>query len=454
MEASGHLLHMPSIPKSILSIAFSDKTLCTRCGTCVGVCPTQAISLDESLYPTIDESLCTECKLCKETCPGGTLSFQDLTEITFGHRNDDQSFDGIVRDTHVAYASDSHIRGEGAGGGIVTALLADLLERGVVDGCIVTRMKPDTPWKAEPYVARTRDELLASQGSRYMIIPVNKLFQLLASLDGKYALAALPCQIHGYRLIEKHAPALAEKIHIVIGLFCGGSLEPEVVTDLLKTKGISPDKIKMFQFRGGDWPGGMRAIMKDDEIRPLHYSNYKDGAYNYLVSLYMPPRCQTCLDGSNLFSDLSVSDAWTKDEQGNYKFKGHSRILVRTEKGARVVSDAIASGSVLSHCVSDDPSYQTHKIQTKRKGLNAPLRVARQKAKGIPTPSYDRPTPESSFNERSIERISSFLFWFGSHPRPRFILLKFLTSRIAIPLIKVRLYLKRRKYQRRSSKQK
>jgi len=437
---------MQKIPRSVLGVGFSEKDLCTRCGTCAGICPTEAVSTGPDLYPVLDEALCNECALCRKACPGGELSFSNLTEITFGHRNDDDSFDGIVSETYVAHAHDDEIRNGGAGGGVVTAILADLLDRGVVDGCIVTRMRSETPWRGEAFVARTRDELLQSQGSRYMIIPVNEVFSAIADLPGRFALAALPCQIHGYRLMLREAPALANRIHVAIGLFCGGSLDPCVVTDLLRTKGISPDEIGGFQFRGGEWPGSMRAIMKNGEIRNLHYSNYKDGAYNYLISLYMPPRCQTCLDGSSLFSDLSVSDAWTKDDEGNYKFKAYSRILVRTPLGARVVDEATKSGAITTHCVSKDPIYRTHRIQTERKGLNAPLRVARLKRKGKPSPTYDRTEPKATWKEKLTERLASSVLWFGKRQKLRFLLVKFLTSKCAIPLIMLRIFLKRRKY--------
>lgn len=445
---------MQNIPKNVLSVVFSEKELCTRCGTCTGICPTGAISTNPDLYPVINEDLCNQCGLCNKACPGGELSFSDLTEITFGHRNDDTSFDGIVKEVYVGHSNNDEFRNGGAGGGIVTTLLADLLERGIVDGCIVTRMKKEHPWQGEVFVARSREELLQSQGSRYMIIPVNEIFAKIAKLTGKFALAALPCQIHGYRLMLHEAPELAKKIYVAIGLFCGGSLDPCVVRDLLKTKNISPNDISGFQFRGGEWPGSMRAIMKNGEARNLHYSNYKDGAYNYLISLYMPPRCQTCLDGSSLFSDLSVSDAWTKDKEGNYKFKAHSRILIRTQPGADILEEATKSGVITTHCVSEDPSYKTHKIQTKRKGLNAPLRVARLKRKGRPSPEYDRPEPNATQKELFAERLTSSLLWFGKHKQLRFLLLTFLTSKWAIPLIKIRIFLKRRKYQRSSKKRK
>ena len=165
-------------------------------------------------------------------------------------------------------------------------------------------------------------------------------------MPGRYAYVALPCQVHGFRMLAREDPVLRSKIHSVIGLFCGGSLEPNMVTELLEARGISLDDISDFQFRGGDWPGSMRAIMKDGDVRNLHYSNYKDGAYNYFTSLYMPQRCQTCLDGSGQFSDISISDAWTRDEEGQYRFKAHSRLLARTDIGVDIMVNAIERGTI------------------------------------------------------------------------------------------------------------
>lgn len=438
------------MPKSLsnLSIAFTDKTLCTRCGTCTGVCPTHAITIAHDLYPQLDENKCIDCGLCAKTCPGGTVNYQHLTAITFGHNRDSGSFDGHVRETFVGKAESKATQERGAGGGIITALLTDLLDRKVVDGCIVTRMNPARPWQGEAYIARTREELKQSQGSRYMIIPVNAMLAVLRREQGRFAIAALPCQIHGYRLMQEASPELASRIHVAIGLFCGGSLEPEVVTDLLRTKRISKDAISGFEFRGGEWPGKMRALLKTGMIRNMHYSNYKDGAYNYLISLYMPPRCQTCIDGSGEFSDLSVSDAWTRDRDGKYKFKGHSRILVRTERGAQVLSDAVDAGAISTICVSDDPSYRTHKIQTRRKGINAPLRVDRLRKAGKAVPTYDRETPPHTSKDVLKERAISLLIGLGRFPQLRYLVIKFLTSKAAIPLIKIRIALKTRKYQK------
>ncbi len=447
------LAEPPTAQSPFLSIGFTARELCTRCGSCAGICPVDAISTDERGFPVLIPDRCVACGRCGAVCPGKKVRFGELAEQVFGGRIEERGFDGRVEKTYVGYATDEQLRSGGAGGGLVTGLLNHLLKTGAVDGCLVTRMNRERPWVAEPFIATTFEELRASQGSRYAIIPMNKLWRELRHRPGRYAAAILPCQTHGFRNLQKTDPALAGKISIAIGLYCGGSLEPTLAPEMLAVRGIPRASIADFKFRGGEWPGQMQAVLKDGRVRPLHCSNYKDGAYNYLTSLYMPERCQTCLDGSNEFADVAVSDAWTRDEKGDYKFKAHSRMLVRTPRGVDLVRQAAEAGAIVLQDVSADPSYRTHKLQTRRKGSLAPLRVDRWRKAGRRVPDYDRGLPDDvTFKERLTERLSSALLGAGKWKPFRMAAMGFLTSRYAIPLIKIRLYLKKRKYARRQKK--
>lgn len=439
----------PNAP--FLSIGLTAPELCTRCGSCVGVCPVQALEPDARRFPKLLGERCISCGLCGAVCPGAKVNYGDLAEQVYGERFNERGFDGWVQRTYVGYAADERLRLGGAGGGMATGLLLHLLNTGAVDGCLVTRMNRERPWESEPFIATTYEELCASQGSRYAIVPMNRLWAELRGRPGRYATAILPCQTHGFRKLQSCDPGLAAKIVAVVGLFCGGSLEPNLSSEMLTMRGIRREDLALFKFRGGDWPGQMQAVLKNGQVRPLHYSNYKDGAYNYFTSLYMPERCQTCLDGSNEFADVSVSDAWTRDESGEYKFKNHSRLLVRTPRGAELVRQAAEAGAIVLKDVSADPSYKTHKMQTRRKGSLAPLRVARWEKAGRRVPTYDRSPPaDATLKERWTERISSALLRAGKWKPFRMAVMGFLTSRCAIPLIRIRLYLKKRKYARRA----
>lgn len=439
-----------NISSDLLCAAFTAHNLCTRCGTCVGVCPENALVLDEAGYPQlVSPEKCTAEGVCRDVCPGAALCFMELAGLTFHGKPNDDGFDGHVISTQVGYAQDEKFRAGGAGGGVVTALLWDLLRNKEVDGCVVTGMSPERPWTAGPYIARTYTELVASQGSKYLVVPLNVILKEIRENEGRFAIAALPCHVHGLRKAMAFDPSLRKKISCIIGVFCGGALEPVIVTDMLRTKGIRKEEIQGFQFRGGEWPGRIRAIQNDGTVRDLHYSNYKDGAYNYFVGLYMPKRCQVCLDGSNLFADCAVSDAWTKNEYGEYKFKNCSRILVRTQCGMEVLERAASRGSITLIDLQKDANYKTQKLQTKRKGIVAPLRVARLGRQGVPVPVYDRETPDATWKERVTEVAVTTLLSFASKYGVRYYLIKFLTGKGAIPLIHFRLWMKNRKYKKR-----
>ncbi|HEX9934181.1 MAG TPA: 4Fe-4S binding protein [bacterium] len=47
-----------------------DNAKCDFCGTCVSVCPTDAIELKESVI-TVDRSRCIGCGSCADICPLG-----------------------------------------------------------------------------------------------------------------------------------------------------------------------------------------------------------------------------------------------------------------------------------------------------------------------------------------------------------------------------------------------
>ena len=46
-----------------------DKSKCISCGTCVAICPVEAISFDSDGKAVIDQEKCIKCGACKASCP-------------------------------------------------------------------------------------------------------------------------------------------------------------------------------------------------------------------------------------------------------------------------------------------------------------------------------------------------------------------------------------------------
>lgn len=48
-----------------------ESSKCDKCGTCIGVCPSDALILTDTL--NIIEEKCSECGSCVRVCPFGAL---------------------------------------------------------------------------------------------------------------------------------------------------------------------------------------------------------------------------------------------------------------------------------------------------------------------------------------------------------------------------------------------
>jgi len=51
-----------------------NKDTCIGCGACVGVCPVEAIKLEDDGKAVVDENVCIDCGACVATCPVGAIS--------------------------------------------------------------------------------------------------------------------------------------------------------------------------------------------------------------------------------------------------------------------------------------------------------------------------------------------------------------------------------------------
>ena len=59
--------------------------LCTGCGTCIALCPKEAIKLtidEKSIYiPELDENKCNNFGICYKICPGYEINFKKLNYL-------------------------------------------------------------------------------------------------------------------------------------------------------------------------------------------------------------------------------------------------------------------------------------------------------------------------------------------------------------------------------------
>ena len=154
--------------------------LCTGCAGCVVACPHDVIGynhetgdykpfhLEDELGPTD----CTHgekgCTSCTRACPRFRAWEPDANEHLFGRDREPDEMYGITKDLLLCRASDDFVHKIGQDGGFVSALLIWAMDEGYIDCALTSFLEGDgTTWKAQPGLARNKDEILASAGSRY-----------------------------------------------------------------------------------------------------------------------------------------------------------------------------------------------------------------------------------------------------------------------------------------------
>ena len=139
--------------------------LCHHCGGCVTFCTSinyGALELSEEGMPRFaDREKCIECGLCYSICP----EIDELQEETRKVAGWEPPM-GHVLDTTVARAIDPAIRRKATDGGVVTALLAHLFDRGHIDGAIVTRQSG--PFERDPWLATSRQEIIDAAAGAFV----------------------------------------------------------------------------------------------------------------------------------------------------------------------------------------------------------------------------------------------------------------------------------------------
>ena len=332
-----------------------EKKICVGCGACSVVCPNNCITFvygQRYNYPKINERQCTQCGKCLKVCPSSFL----LNGITPVLKNEKEK----VNECYLSYARDDRIRIDAASGGFVTGLIMHLLDKRNVDGAIVARCEGENPIVAESFIARNRESLLSSRGSKYAPVSNCTVLRDVLEKPGRYIFVGTPCMNEALTKLQKMLPELKRSIVLRIGFVCAG------MASRLSTKayienhgGVNIKDVRRISYRGNGWPGRFRVFGENDTLlmdRPL-----LRGSLTHLVGHDHYLRCKNCLDHWAYFADIVVSDPWTNDMVQNEK-KGLTAIMVRTVRGKEIIDSAMASGDLIFESISDRDfiAYNTH----------------------------------------------------------------------------------------------
>ena len=144
--------------------------LCIGCKLCEDISPKGAISFKKKKgeylpYVNISNCLGDKCGICTKICPGLGVNFNDNYPSSQKILNN--KFIGNYVSLYTGYSSNYEIRYHSASGGMITGLLIHLLVKGVIDGAVVTKFSSTYPLTPEVFIARTKEDLISAQSSKY-----------------------------------------------------------------------------------------------------------------------------------------------------------------------------------------------------------------------------------------------------------------------------------------------
>ncbi|MEN6292832.1 MAG: Coenzyme F420 hydrogenase/dehydrogenase, beta subunit C-terminal domain [Methanobacterium sp.] len=312
--------------ENISSIAHDG--LCTGCGICVAICPVSAIKMEihskKGIYIPIIDNKCNKCGRCYETCPGHGFDFKYFNKILFGENKYSNSFGNYIN-CYLGHSTNDNQRFNSSSGGLVTELLIFILENNIADGVLITKMNTKNPLEPEPFIARTKEEIIESIGSKYCPVPANIAIKEIMNSknEDKFVVVGLPCHIQGIRKAELLNKKLKEKIVFHIGIFCAKTISFNGIEYFLKKEKIKKKDLNQISYRGCGWPGGMSIKLKDGKNRFYPLKNY----YGRIFGAFMPWRCALCCDATAEVAEISCGDAWLPEYE--HDKKGTSVIITR-----------------------------------------------------------------------------------------------------------------------------
>jgi coenzyme F420 hydrogenase subunit beta len=322
--------------------------LCTGCAACIISCPHPVLGYDDAngnykpFHLDIDGGPddCTHgekgCTLCTRACPRFRTWESEIDIKKFERERTDDEIFGIG-DVVLARATSSEVLEVGQDGGFVAAVLIYALENDVIDAALVSGVVGDgASWRAESRVARTRQDVLETSGSRYTY-SANLLGYDEAVESGaeRIAVVGMGCMTSAPGAMQaRKSGKIARRLSLSIGLLCSKTFDDAIFEDLFEAK-----------------YGLARADIKKMNIKGVFQIWTHDGGYHEVplkeAHAFTREGCKSCPDFSAEHADISAG--------GIGEFGDWTLVIVRTDVGRDLMAALVSEKLIETRPGDDDP---------------------------------------------------------------------------------------------------
>jgi coenzyme F420 hydrogenase subunit beta len=313
---------------------------CSQCMACIEVCREEgrnALAFEDETF-RFEEDACSHCGVCYAVCPELATATRDLDEL---YRVNDSDIGRYLLVTS-AMTRDRDIHRRSADGGVVTSILCYLLEAGLVDGALLSR--PGGPWGREPFIARTRPEVLDAAGYRsgrqgtltgladvvaslQMMSFLRQIHRVAEDDVGRLAVVGLPCEIYALRKMQLTQVAPTPAVEYVLGLFCYENLS------------LAGWRLARFErITGVPVTEVTKVNMRESLVLTLRSGDVKHVDLDEL-SQVVATNCLRCVDFTSRYADISVGNLGSEE--------GFNTVVVRNERGFSGYQGALQAGYLI-----------------------------------------------------------------------------------------------------------
>jgi coenzyme F420 hydrogenase subunit beta len=276
-------------------------------------------------------SLCTDCgisrtsnpKRCGEACQFIKPNYPALETQVHGRprdlsRPDELHFGPFIKMLRAGLKNPS------AGAqwtGITTRIGERLLETGAVDAILTMTEDPEDRWKPLPIIIDKASDMTKCRGMRMGYAPLLSLLEpAIAKGYKKMAVIGIPCQVYALRALEKELGL--EKLY-VIGTPCSDNTTTENFHHFLSLISSEPEEINYLEFRA-DYHVEVR--FKSGKKKEIPFLKLP---LSTLPNDFFPLTCRTCVDYTNVLSDITV---------GYMGGQGEQWLIVRNQRGEELLN--------------------------------------------------------------------------------------------------------------------
>lgn len=364
--------------------------LCTGCGVCEDVCPTQSIKIiriDGENRPKLNEFTCIapKCGKCIKVCPGIGIDLKSESVKRFSsHDTKNDKYIGVYRSLYTGYSLNHEIRYHCASGGMVSQFLIYLLEKGIINGAAITGYSQDDKITPISYIARCKEDILEGKSSKYCPVSLNKIGNEIRNSEGSYVIVGLPCHIQGFRKRAKIDKKFNEKVLGYFSIYCSSNRTFNAQDFLLRRYHINKSSISYFSYRDNGCLGNL-TINTTDKTVSVPYVNY----YGKLRSFFKPRRCLTCIDHYGELADVCFGDIHIKPYSEDKI--GISSWIVRNPYFNELFKEASKKGYIYMNELDAKTLNESQKVMLYPKKRKVSAVIAIDKMFGKKSPIYDIP---------------------------------------------------------------